>query len=126
MKRLIVIGDERSLRYAFSIVTGKGLCSSDEAVAKLSRYAHMSGSDIYGGERGRSILPVQRMILGPSKSQVNYDTFTFTYGDMEAFLAFLRNNGATCTVATYGTADDFPEVNISFDDALLDKLGVSV
>ena len=124
MKRLTVLGDERSLRYAFSLITTKGLGSSDTAVAKLSRYAHLSGSEVCGGELGRSTLPVQRIILGPLKSQVSYDTFSFTFGELESLTSFLEANGATCVVTTYGTANDFPEVEVTFDSSLLDRLGV--
>ncbi len=125
MKRLLVYGDERSLRYAFNLVMTKGSCSNDPAVARLSRVAHMSGSEVFGGERGRSTLPVQRMIVGPLKSQTNYDTFSLTFDEMEAFAKFLKDNGATCKVTTYGTANDFPELQIDFDDALLDKKGLT-
>ena len=125
MKRLTVYGDERSLRYAFNLVTPKGACSANPAVERLSRYAHMSGSEVYGGERGRATLPVQRMNVGPLKSQTNYDAFSFTYEEMEAFKAFLEENGAVCRVRTYGTANDFPELEIDFSDALLDTKGLT-
>lgn len=122
---MTVSGDERSLRYAFSVVTGKGVCSSDSAVARLSRYAHMSGTEVQGGERGQSVLPVQKMIIGPLQRQMGYDSFSFTFAEMESFAAFLRANGASCSVVSYGAADDFPELEIRFDGVLLDKLGVT-
>lgn len=125
MKRLTVRGDERSLRYAFILVTNKGVCSDDPAVARLSKYASMSGREVEGGERGRATLPVQRMIVGPLKSSLEYDTFDFSYDDMRAFKAFLEANGAACKVKTYGTADEFPELSIGFDEELLDKMGLS-
>ena len=125
MKRLTVYGDERSLRYAFNLVITKGACSANPAVLKFARFAHMAGSEVYGGERGRSTLPVQRMNVGPLKSQTNYDTFSFTFEEMEAFVGFLKENGASCRIRTYGTANDFPELEIDFDDALLDKKGLT-